>query len=193
MNSRITPDSIAGIRTLRPRAAMPTDRVAAVMRGNTRRDTSCELRVRSELFRRGLRFRVDQRIYACGVWTRPDVSFPRLRIAIFVDGCYWHACPTHFVPSRTNTDYWSVKLESNVRRDRRQDAALRQDGWVVVRRWGHESASEIADEVQSWIESKRSSGVLAEAPIVEYQGPPPPAPASTRALRRARGPRVVDA
>jgi DNA mismatch endonuclease (patch repair protein) len=108
------------------------------MIGNRRRDTSPELKLRSALHARGWRFRVDLRIDASGAKPRPDVVFTRRRVAVFVDGCFWHGCPDHSKVPKSNVDYWRPKLARNAARDRLNDAALRADGWTVVRVWEHE-------------------------------------------------------
>jgi DNA mismatch endonuclease (patch repair protein) len=119
------------------------------MRRNPRRDTQPEVAVRSELHRRGLRFRKDFPLRVPGRIVRPDVTFPRARLAVFVDGCFWHACPTHGNQPRTNTDYWQPKLARNVARDRVVDAALASSGWRVLRAWEHETPTAIADRVET--------------------------------------------
>jgi len=107
------------------------------MQANKRRDTLPELRLRSALFRMGLRFRVDRRPVAA-ITGRADVVFTRRRVAVFVDGCYWHGCPTHYVAPRTNAGYWSGKVDGNRRRDAATSAALIEAGWRVVRVWEHD-------------------------------------------------------
>ena len=74
---------------------------------------------------------------------RPDFLIPDRRVAVFVDGCFWHGCPEHYVRPRSRTDYWSERLSSNVERDRRQTAALEAAGWRVVRLWEHEVFEDI--------------------------------------------------
>src|SRR5437899_167483 len=98
--------------------------VSKRMRSNRRRDTAAELTVRSELHRRGLRFRVDLPLHLSERTVRPDVVFVRARLAVFIDGCFWHCCPKHGTSPRTNSDYWLPKLERNVARDRAVDASL---------------------------------------------------------------------
>jgi DNA mismatch endonuclease (patch repair protein) len=124
------------------------------MRHNPRRDTRPEVALRSELHRRGLRFRKDLPVRVPGRIVRPDVTFPRARVAVFVDGCFWHCCPIHGNQPRSNTDYWRAKLARNVARDRVVDNALQADGWTVVRAWEHEEPSAIANRV---------AGMLPEA------------------------------
>jgi DNA mismatch endonuclease (patch repair protein) len=78
---------------------------------------------------------------------RPDVSFPALSLAVFVDGCFWHSCPQHATVPKANADYWVPKLAANVCRDRRNDRELEDAGWTVLRFWAHESVDRMADEV----------------------------------------------
>lgn len=100
-----------------------------------RRDTRIEKHLRSGLWRAGLRgYRVD----AAKVPGRPDVAFGRQKVAVFVDGCFWHQCPECYREPKSNTDYWRAKLERNVARDRAVDECLQKAGWVVLRVWEHE-------------------------------------------------------
>lgn len=129
---------------------MPSSQaVTAVMRGNRRSDTSPEVRVRSELHRRGMRFRKQLLIAAGGIRVRADVAFPRPRLAIFLDGCFWHRCPEHGNSPKSNAAYWSAKLDRNVERDLRVLAALSSEGWRVLRIWEHVPADLAADQVQA--------------------------------------------
>ncbi len=108
------------------------------MQGNRRVDTKPEVELRRLLFRSGLRFRKDYRISAGDVSARADVVFTRRRVAVFVDGCYWHGCPRHCrIPTR-NRDYWTAKIERNRERDARVSQGLCDAGWTVVRVWEHE-------------------------------------------------------
>jgi DNA mismatch endonuclease (patch repair protein) len=79
------------------------------------------------------------------------VAFPPARLAVFVDGCFWHACPEHGNQPRANTDYWRPKLARNVARDRAVDEALAEADWHVLRAWEHEATVEIADRVEAEI------------------------------------------
>jgi DNA mismatch endonuclease (patch repair protein) len=117
----------------------PTSAAAsAVMRGNRRRDTRPEVLLRSLLHARGYRFRKDLAITVGGGRVRPDVVFTRQRVAVFVDGCFWHGCPDHGTSPRANSWYWAAKLRGNQERDRRVDSWLREARWVVIRIWEHE-------------------------------------------------------
>ncbi len=127
--------------------------VSTRMRANRRRDTRPEQRLRSLLHAEGLRFRVDQRVVAGDVTVRPDVVFTRARVALFVDGCFWHSCPIHGNQPQRNTSYWAPKLVRNVERDRRVSEALERDGWAVVRVWKHEDPGGIAPQVSQLVRS----------------------------------------
>jgi DNA mismatch endonuclease, patch repair protein len=120
---------------------------SAVMRGNRRLDTRPELALRRLLHGRGLRYRVDFALSIGGVKTRPDIVFSRQRVAVYVDGCFWHACPEHGNQPRANAGYWEAKLRRNVERDRRATQALEAAGWVVIRAWEHELPSDVAARV----------------------------------------------
>jgi DNA mismatch endonuclease, patch repair protein len=117
------------------------------MRRNRRRDSGPELALRSALHRRGLRFRIDLPIKTESRMVRPDVVFTRARLAVFVDGCFWHCCPEHGNVPKANKGYWRPKLEGNVKRDRLVDAELSAAGWRVVRAWEHEDPEEVAEQI----------------------------------------------
>ncbi|AYJ47189.1 very short patch repair endonuclease [Rhodococcus sp. P1Y] len=111
-----------------------------------RRDTKPEVALRQELHRRGLRYFVD-RAPLKGMRRRADLVFPRRKVAVFVDGCFWHSCPIHATKPRNNAQWWADKLDANVARDRDTDDRLAAQGWTVVRVWEHEPASDAADRV----------------------------------------------
>ncbi len=108
------------------------------MRANRRTDTKPELALRSALHRRGYRFRKDFRLDLDSARVRPDIAFTARRVAVFVDGCFWHVCPEHGRDPRVNEWYWAPKLRRNMERDRAADAALDAAGWRVIRVWEHE-------------------------------------------------------
>lgn len=80
---------------------------------------------------------------------RPDVVFTRAKVAVFVDGCFWHCCPIHGTEPRANRTYWRPKLKRNVDRDVAVNMALKADGWIVIRGWEHEEPATIADRVEA--------------------------------------------
>lgn len=108
--------------------------------------TAPELALRRELHRRGLRFRVQYQPLP-RVRVTADVVFTRARVAVFVDGCFWHRCPEHGTDPRANADWWAAKLDANVSRDRRTGELLQDHGWTVLRIWEHVPAAEAADRV----------------------------------------------
>ena len=110
------------------------------MRAIRRTNTKPEIALRSALHRQGYRFRKDLRLVLNeGAKVRPDIAFTARRVAVFVDGCFWHACPQHGSKPRANDWYWTPKLARNVERDRAADQTLASAGWHVVRIWEHES------------------------------------------------------
>lgn len=114
-------------------------------KGNRRSGTKPEVAVRSEIHRRGMRFRKDFLVRCSnGVRVRVDIAFTRTKVAVFIDGCFWHRCPRHGTRPRRNEDYWGPKLDANVRRDRIVEEALRADGWTVERLWEHVPVDEAA-------------------------------------------------
>jgi len=111
------------------------------MKGNRKRDTRPELAIRSELHRRGFRYRVDARPIAT-LNCKADIVFRPKKVAVFVDGCFWHGCPHHGTKPKTNADYWHAKINRNVERDRLNELQLRAAGWTVIRVWEHESPTD---------------------------------------------------
>jgi len=107
------------------------------MRSTGRRDTQVERSIRSLLHRSGLRFRIDVSPLP-GHRSRADIVFPRSRVAVYVDGCFWHGCPVHGTWPKTNATWWRAKIEANRRRDDAITADLMSSGWAVVRIWEHE-------------------------------------------------------
>jgi len=122
-----------------------------------RRDTAPELALRSELHRRGLRFRVD-RAPVPGVRSRADVVLGPARVAVYVDGCFWHSCPEHATTPRANAEFWEHKLTRNRERDAETNQKLSEYGWAVVRIWEHEDPVEAADRVAGVVRSRLATG-----------------------------------
>ena len=109
-----------------------------------RTGTRPEIALRRDLHSRGLRFGVARK----DLPGRPDLSFSRARLAVFVDGCYWHACEFHGTLPRNNRDWWRAKLAANIERDRRKDMELIAMGWLPVHFWEHEPVGAVADAVE---------------------------------------------
>jgi DNA mismatch endonuclease, patch repair protein len=144
-------------------AAIPKaldETVARRMAATGGRDTAAELAVRSALHARGLRYRVDIAPLR-GIRRRADVVFTRARVAVFIDGCFWHGCPEHATWPRHNAEFWRAKIETNRQRDLDTDRRLSESGWEVVRVWEHEAPSEVADRVEAMLDSRRPLCVVA--------------------------------
>src|SRR3954467_12300733 len=145
--------------------AASSDAVSQRMRRQRSSNTAPELLIRQELHARGLRYRVGCAPVA-GLRTRADVVFGPARIAVFVDGCFWHSCPAHGNVPKSNRAWWAEKLRANVERDRRSDEALRARGWHVVRVWEHEAPEDAAERIAALVRSAllaTTQGVRKEA------------------------------
>ncbi|MFC0681772.1 very short patch repair endonuclease [Lysobacter korlensis] len=121
---------------------------AKSMRSNRGRDTKPEIAVRRLLHARGFRFRVDFAPVQ-GLRRRADIVFTRQKLAVFIDGCFWHGCPDHYSAPGANARFWREKRDANVRRDRQTDALMIDAGWTVLRAWEHEDASAVVSRVAS--------------------------------------------
>jgi DNA mismatch endonuclease (patch repair protein) len=128
------------------------------MLGNRGRDTRPELALRSLVHAAGLRYR-DAAKPLPGMRRTADLLFRPTRVAVFVDGCFWHGCPEHFVPPKTNPEYWQQKIGGNVGRDHDTDLRLSTAGWLVLRFWEHDDPADCAEQVkQAVIERRYRSG-----------------------------------
>lgn len=116
------------------------------MQEQRRRDTEPECRLRSALFGMGLRFRKHARPLP-EIRREADVVFRRQRVAVFIDGCFWHGCKQHSRASKSNREWWVSKIERNSARDRETDSILTNAGWLVLRIWEHENLEEAALQV----------------------------------------------
>lgn len=112
-----------------------------------RRDTGAEMLLRREAHRRGLRYWVDAPLPGMRR-RRADLLFPRRKLAVFVDGCFWHSCPQHSSVPKSNMEWWVAKLRRNVERDRDTDEHLRSLGWEVLRFWEHEDPMAAVDALE---------------------------------------------
>ena len=116
------------------------------------KNTGPEVRLRSAMHAVGLRFRIGSKLPG-----HPDIVLTRARLAVFVDGCFWHACPDHATTPKNNREWWTEKLERTVQRDLEKDAALRALGWDVVHVWEHEDAVEAAARIREiWLTRTRA-------------------------------------
>lgn len=133
------------------------------MEANRRSNTAPERLLRSAVHARGLRYRKDRRVEANGRRVRPDLLFAPARVAVFVDGCFWHRCPVHATHPVANAEYWQAKFDRNVTRDRADDAALAAAGWTVVRVWEHEDPDEAAARIERAVRRRPAPRAPASA------------------------------
>lgn len=121
------------------------------MRANRRKNTVPELRIRTMLHALGMRYRVDA-APLLGQRRKADIVFTAARIAVFIDGCFWHGCPEHFVLPKTNRGYWEEKIARNQKRDIETDRALIKAGWAVIRVWEHDDPARVVDRIRrEWL------------------------------------------
>lgn len=135
-----------------PSRVRPGGPLAAKMSTLARRDTGPELALRRELHRRGLRYRLQVKVPGNRRRTI-DVAFTRAKVAVFVDGCFWHGCPKHATSPKANSDWWRWKIEGNRARDANTTELLHAAGWAVVRVWEHEEVGSAADRVSATLGS----------------------------------------
>nr|WP_285731712.1 very short patch repair endonuclease [Nocardiopsis sp. ATB16-24] len=128
----------------------------ASMKGNRGCDTAPEKRLRSILHKAGLRYRVSARPIS-ELRRTADLVFVKAKVAVFVDGCYWHGCPEHYRPSTRNMDFWSQKIAGNRDRDAETDRILTGEGWTVIRVWEHEPPETAATRVLETVRPSRSA------------------------------------
>ncbi|MEV6959725.1 very short patch repair endonuclease [Streptomyces sp. NPDC051207] len=139
-----------------PDAVPSSAAVSARMSRQNSRDTAQELAVRRLLHASGLRYRVN--VPVPGMPRRTiDIVFPRTKIAIFLDGCFWHGCPEHATRPKANAEWWRTKLDKNMARDIETTEHLRSAGWTVLRFWEHESVETVARRISTTVTSKQAT------------------------------------
>ncbi|MGN9785995.1 very short patch repair endonuclease [Nonomuraea sp. ZG12] len=125
------------------------------MQSNKGRDTKPELALRRAVHAQGLRYRVSTRPLPA-VRRTADMVFTRGKVAVFLDGCFWHGCPEHHTKSATNADYWAEKVRRNRERDAETDALFADAGWLVIRVWEHEAPQQAATKIVHEVTKRRS-------------------------------------
>lgn len=124
------------------------------MQLNKGRDTKPELALRRAVHALGLRYYVNKRPIGT-IRRTADLVFPRIRLAVFLDGCFWHGCPDHHTMAKTNAQYWADKIAKNRQRDADTNASLREAGWTVIRVWEHEPADQAAARIAAAVMTLR--------------------------------------
>jgi DNA mismatch endonuclease (patch repair protein) len=158
------------------------------MQGQRRRDTRAELALRRELHRRGLRYRLDQPVVPGTRRRRVDIVFLGAKVAVSVDGCFWHGCAAHGVAEhRVNAWYWPAKIERNRARDADTDARLSAEGWAVVRVWEHDDPVAAADRIERIVRRRRRGERTNQDHWTDWVAGVTLGRPSTRANQRWRG------
>ena len=124
------------------------------MARTAQRDNPQERRLRAALFRRGLRFRLHQRIVA-GTRRTVDIAFLGPKVAVLLDGCFWHGCPEHGTWPKNNADWWRAKIAANIARDCDTDHRLQAHGWEVVRVWEHEPIEDAVERIETLVRRRQ--------------------------------------
>jgi DNA mismatch endonuclease, patch repair protein len=153
--SRSIPPGARSVSVPTPESWATSVGVRRSMLANRRVDTRPERALRSRLHASGLRFRKDFRIKLDAFSVRVDVVFPAAKLAVFVDGCFWHQCPEHATTPKRNSEFWIPKLRRNVERDQHVNRALTEAGWTVIRCWEHENPTDVLPRVVSALEAAR--------------------------------------
>jgi DNA mismatch endonuclease (patch repair protein) len=129
--------------------------VSARMSRQASRDTKPEVAVRQLLHAAGYRFRVNARVPDMPRRTI-DIAFTRVKVAVMIDGCFWHGCPVHATQPKSNAQWWREKLDRNMARDRETTEHLAAAGWAVLRFWEHEAPNGAAELVAAAVEQRRA-------------------------------------
>ncbi|MEU8678468.1 very short patch repair endonuclease [Streptomyces sp. NPDC048560] len=130
--------------------------VSARMSRQARRDTAPEVAVRKLLYASGYRYRVNERVPHMSRRTI-DIAFTRAKVAVFLDGCFWHGCPDHATQPKSNAEWWQEKLAKNMARDSETTAHLVAEGWTVLRFWEHQSPAQVVAVVTEAVDRARSA------------------------------------
>jgi len=134
------------------------------MQGNKARDTSPELAVRKLLHAQGLRYRVNYRPLK-ELRRTADIAFTRKKIAVLIDGCFWHGCPDHYTRPRANREFWESKMNLNRARDADTRRILEERGWRVLRFWEHEAPIDVAASIADAVAAKVLDDVLGDGAV----------------------------
>lgn len=137
-------------------SVVPTATIRRVMQANRSRDTKPELAVRRAVHAKGLRYNVAQAPLA-GVRRSADLVFCKVKVAVFVDGCFWHGCPEHYKEPKSNTQYWRAKIHRNQERDLETSEIFRLHGWTVMRFWSHVDPMHAAEQIERTVTQKRQT------------------------------------
>jgi DNA mismatch endonuclease (patch repair protein) len=150
------------------------------MKATRQRDTAAEIALRRLLHARGLRFRLHRQLLP-QLRRHADIAFMSARVAVFVDGCFWHSCPIHATSPKANQRWWAEKLAANRRRDKETNRRLRAAGWLVIRVWEHEAPMAAAVRIARAVRERRRHHSIKRPP--QRQSPRRGSPAATHRRR----------
>lgn len=136
------------------------------MKAVRRKGTKAELELRAALIELGLDFEIN-RPPCPGLRREADILFPQERIAVFVDGCFWHGCPIHGTMAKANAQFWKEKIERNKRRDADTNQRLREKGWCVVRVWEHVPPKIAAERIRDIVMKRRERKTDVSLVVIE--------------------------
>lgn len=119
------------------------------------RDTAPEKSLRSEMYKSGLRYRVDIRPIK-KLNRRADIVFRSAKVAVFVDGCFWHGCPKHGTQAKANATFWKNKIKRNQERDAETNQLLKRAEWKVIRVWEHENTKKVSEKIQKIVMKRKA-------------------------------------
>lgn len=134
---------------------LPDNPALRMMKKLKDKDTKIEVTVRKRLWSDGYRYRKNNR----KLYGTPDISFPTLKIVIFLDSCFWHGCPVHFKMPKTNQKYWMQKIGRNIERDRAVTKHYVEEGWIILRFWEHEiivDLNQVTKTIEYYVDQQRS-------------------------------------
>jgi len=123
------------------------------MRAAKSRDTEAEMKVRRLLHKMGYRYRVDY-VVSKKPRRKADIAFTRAKVAVFIDGCFWHGCPKHGTSAKENAKFWRDKIRTNKARDLDTNKRLKKDGWLVIRAWEHEDPEKVSSKIAAKVNSR---------------------------------------
>lgn len=135
--------------------APSSDSALKRMKAAKPRDTAPEKALRSALHKKGLRFRVDEKTIR-ELNRKADIVFRSAKVAVFVDGCFWHGCPIHGTKAKSNAEFWENKIRQNKERDADTNKRLNKIGWKVIRVWEHEDPEKISDKIYRIVRQRQS-------------------------------------
>lgn len=152
MSGKSGNDSKSGYRNPLPSSPAALSRMKAAKPKNT----APEMALRALLFKMGLRYQVDARPLK-ELNRKADIVFRTAKVAIFVDGCFWHGCPIHGTQAKANAEFWNFKIKNNRERDLETTKLLQKAGWRVIRVWEHEDPIKVSKKIYQTLKRRKTA------------------------------------